>query len=45
MRFDWGFPLDPVPALGITSPLPGDFVLTFRQAFAAPSVSVPAAAL
>lgn len=45
MRFDWGFPLDPVPALGITSPFPGDFVLTFRQAFGAPSLAVPTATL
>ena len=45
LRFDWGFPLDPVPQLGITSPWPGDFVLTFRQAFGMPSISIPSATL
>lgn len=45
LRFDWGFPLQPAPELGITGPFPGDFVLTFRQAFGMPSVSIPAAAL
>ncbi len=45
LRFDWGFPLQPAPEVGITGPLPGDFVLTFRQAFGMPSVSVPAASL
>jgi hypothetical protein len=45
LRFDWGFPLQPAPELGITGPLPGDFVLTFRQAFGMPSIGVPSASL
>lgn len=45
LRFDWGFPLQPAPELGITGPFPGDFVLTFRQAFGLPAVSVPSASL
>jgi hypothetical protein len=38
MRFDWGVPLDPEFAANKKS-LPGDFVVTFRQAFAMPGVS------
>lgn len=45
LRFDWGFPLQPAPELGITGPLPGEFVLTFRQAFGVPSIGIPAASL
>ena len=45
LRFDWGFPLTPAPELGITSPFPGNFVITFRQAFGVPSVAVPTSSL
>ena len=37
MRFDWGFPLTPVPGLPTTArPFPGDVTLTFGQAFGMP---------
>ncbi|HVY49709.1 MAG TPA: hypothetical protein VHB21_27635 [Minicystis sp.] len=36
-RLDWGFPLTPVP--GVPSPWPGNFVITFGQAFGMPGTA------
>jgi hypothetical protein len=36
-RLDWGFPLVPVP--GVPAGWPGNFVVTFGQAFGLPGTS------
>jgi hypothetical protein len=41
MRIDWGVPLQLEPSLGIDSHLPGEFVVTFKQAFGMPSIAPP----
>ncbi len=41
MRFDWAVPLELDPQVGVTSILPGRFIVTFDQAFSMPSVDPP----
>ena len=43
IRFDWAFPLETDPSVGVDSILPGRFVLTFQQAFGMPSIAAPTA--
>lgn len=41
MRFDWAVPLELDPEVGVTSILPGRFIVTFDQAFPMPAVDPP----
>ena len=41
MRIDWAVPLELDPEIGVTSILPGRFIVTFDQAFPMPGVDPP----
>jgi len=41
MRVDWGVPLQLEPSLGVDGHLPGEFVVTFKQAFGMPAIAPP----